>query len=192
RKRGRLAPILTPKKQCKPGQKPPNFSKCAKPYQAEKARKDTSFRAFWKTFWEKSALGELRSATGSLEAVLLALLHARIAGQVAGLLQDGAVLLVLLQHGAADAVADGAGLAGNAAAGHADHHVELILDAQQDQRSADDQLQGLQAEVVVQITVVDGDLAGAGVHANAGNGILTTTSAVEIRFGFVHIRLPPS
>ena len=69
RKSGRLAPILTPKKQCKPGQKPPNFSKCAKPYQTEKARKDTSFRAFWKTFWGKSALGELGSAAGSLEAV---------------------------------------------------------------------------------------------------------------------------
>lgn len=27
---------------------------------------------------------------------------------------------------------------------------------------------------------------------HAGNGILTTTSAVEIRFGFVHVRLPPS
>ncbi len=87
---------------------------------------------------------------------------------------------------------DGAGLAGNAAARNADHNVELILNAQQNQRSADDQLQGLEAEVVVQITIVDGDLAGAGVHANAGNGILTTTSAVEIRFGFVHIRLPPS
>ena len=44
----------------------------------------------------------------------------------------------------------------------------------------------------VDITIVDGDLAGAGVNANAGNGILTTTSAVEIRFGFVHVRLPPS
>ena len=30
------------------------------------------------------------------------------------------------------------------------------------------------------------------VDAHAGNGILTTTSAVEIRFGFVHVRLPPS
>ena len=38
---------------------------------AEKARKDTFFRAFWKTFWKKSALGELGSATGSLEAVLV-------------------------------------------------------------------------------------------------------------------------
>ena len=66
------------------------------------------------------------------------------------------------------------------------------LEAQQDQRRTDDQLQGLQTKVVVDVTIVDGDLAGAGVNANAGNGILTTTSAVEIRFGFVHVRLPPS
>ena len=42
------------------------------------------------------------------------------------------------------------------------------------------------------VASIDGVCAGAGVNANAGNGILTTTSAVEIRFGFVHIRLPPS
>ena len=62
------------------------------------------------------ALAELRSATGSLEAVFLALLHARIAGQVAGLLKHSAVFVALLQHGAADAVTDGAGLAGHTAA----------------------------------------------------------------------------
>ncbi len=89
-------------------------------------------------------------------------------------------------------MADSASLTGNTAAGNADDDVILALQAQQDQRRTDDQLQGLQTEVVVDITIVDGDLTGAGVNANAGNGILTTTSAVEIRFGFVHIRLPPS
>ena len=87
---------------------------------------------------------------------------------------------------------DSASLTGNTAAGNADDDVVLALQAQQDQRRTDDQLQGLQTEVVVDITIVDGDLTGAGVNANAGNGILTTTSAVEIRLGFVHIRLPPS
>ena len=89
-------------------------------------------------------------------------------------------------------MADCASLTGNTAAGNADDDVILALKAQQDQRRADDQLQGLQTEVAVDVTVVDGDLAGAGVNANAGNGILTTTSAVEIRFGFLHIQLPPS
>ena len=89
-------------------------------------------------------------------------------------------------------MADSASLAGNTATGNADDDVILALEAQQDQRRADDQLQGLQTEVAVDVTVVDGDLTGAGVNANAGNGILTTTSAVEIRFGFVYVRLPPS
>ena len=140
----------------------------------------------------KSALAELGCTTCSLQTVLLTLLHTRIAGQEASLLQDSAVLIALLQQGAAQAVADSASLTGNTAAGNADDDVILALEAQQDQRRADDQLQGLQTEVVVDITIVDGDLTGAGVNANAGNGILTTTSAVEIRFGFVHVRLPPS
>ena len=61
-----------------------------------------------------------------------------------------------------------------------------------DRVPTDNELQGLQTKVIVDITIVDGDLASAGVNTNAGNGILTTTSAVEIRFGFVHVRLPPS
>ena len=140
----------------------------------------------------KSALAELGSTTCSLQTVLLTLLHTRIAGQEAGLLQNGTVLIALLQQGAAQAVTDRTSLTGNTAAGNADDDIVLALQAQQDQRRTDDQLQGLQAEVVVDITIVDGDLASAGVNANAGNGILTTTSAVEIRFGFVPVRLPPS
>ena len=113
-----------------------------------------------------------------------------VSGQ-AGAIRHG-LSRALLQQGAAQAVADSASLAGNTAAGNADDDVILALEAQQDQRRADDQLQGLQTEVVVDVTVVDGDLASALVDAHAGNGILTTTSAVEIRFGFVHVRLPPS
>ena len=135
-----------------------------------------------------SALAELGRATSSLQAVLLTFLHTRIAGQEASLLQNRTVLLVLLQQSAAQAVTDSASLTGNTAAGNADDDIVLALQAQQDQRRTDDQLQGLQTKVVVDITIVDGDLASAGVNANAGNGILTTTSAVEIRFGFVHVR----
>ena len=143
----------------------------------EKARKMAYFRAFLALLSCRLSLAELRCATCSLEAVLLALLHTRIAGQEACLLQSSAVLIALLQQGAAQAVADSASLAGNTAAGNADDDVILALEAQQDQRRADDQLQGLQTEVVVDVTVVDGDLASALVDAHAGNGILTTTSA---------------
>ena len=63
-----------------------------------------------------SALGELGSTPRRFEAVLFALLHSRVAGQETGGLEDGAVALIDLQQGAGDAVADGAGLAGHAAA----------------------------------------------------------------------------
>ncbi len=92
-------------------------------------------------------------------AVLLTFLHTRIAGQEASLLQNRTVLLVLLQQSAAQAVADSASLTGNTAAGNADDDIVLALQAQQDQRRTDDQLQGLQTKVVVDITIVDGDLA---------------------------------
>ena len=42
----------------------------------------------------RSALAELRSAAGGFEAVLLAFLHSRVAGQETGGLQSGAVLAV--------------------------------------------------------------------------------------------------
>ena len=78
----------------------------------EKPRKTEVFRGN-RTFL---ALGELRRATGGFEAVLLALLHTRIAREEAGLLQDGAVLGVDQQQGAGHAVAQSAGLTGHAAA----------------------------------------------------------------------------
>ena len=145
----------------------------------EKARKIAYFRAFLAFLSCRLSLAELRCATSGFEAVLLTLLHTRIAGQEAFLLQSSTVLLVLLQQSAAQAVADSASLTGNTAAGNADDDIVLALQAQQDQRRTDDQLQGLQTEVVVDITIVDGDLAGAGVNANAGNGIISLFAAAS-------------
>ena len=54
-----------------------------------------------------SALGELRRTTGSLQAVLLALLHTRIAGEEASLLQGSAQFGVSLAQGAADGTVEG-------------------------------------------------------------------------------------
>ena len=65
----------------------------------EKARKMAYFRAFLALLSCKLSLAELRSATSGFEAVLLTLLHTRIAGQEASLLQQGAVLIALLQQG---------------------------------------------------------------------------------------------
>ena len=62
-----------------------------------------------------SALGVLRSLAGLLEAVLLRLLLARVAGEEAGLLERGPQLGVELDEGTGDAEAQRAGLAGDAA-----------------------------------------------------------------------------
>ena len=69
----------------------------------EKARKMAYFRAFLALLSCRLSLAELRCATSGFEAVLLTLLHTRIAGQEASLLQQGAVLIALLQQGAAQA-----------------------------------------------------------------------------------------
>ena len=145
---------------------------------------------FLSCFELKLALAELRRATGSLEAVLLTFLHARVAGQEAGLLQGRAQLGVVLQQRAGQAVADGAGLAGAAAADNVDNNVELAFGAGEHQRAAGEQLQGVEADVIVDITAVDGELAGAVVHAHAGDRVLAAAGAVEIFLGFVH-GLPP-
>src|ERR1700720_4188041 len=80
------------------------------------------------------ALCVLRSLAGPLQAVLLALLHPRVAGQQACLLQSGPEVRVVLDEGTCDAVRDGAGLAAGAAADHLDADVELALGAGDAQR----------------------------------------------------------
>ena len=144
---------------------------------------------------EKLSLAELGSATGGFEAVLLAFLHSGVAGQETGGLQGSAVALIDQQQGAGDAVADGAGLAGNAAAGNGGLDVNLADGAGGDQGLTDDELQGIQTEVVVDITAVDGDRAGAvGDEVNAGNGGLSAAGAVHIGLLALigcHISLPP-
>ena len=92
-------------------------------------------------------LAELRSTACSLEAVLLTLFHARIAGQEPGGLQGAAVVLVHHEQGAGDAVTDGAGLAGHAAAGDGRFDVDLADGAGGDQGLADDELQGLETKM---------------------------------------------
>ena len=107
----------------------------------EKARKIAYFRAFLAFLSCRLSLAELRCATSGFEAVLLTLLHTRIAGQEAGLLQGGAQLGVELQQGAGQAVADSASLAGTATADDVDDNVELALVLSQNERAVGEQLQ---------------------------------------------------
>ena len=128
------------------------------------------------------SLRELRSAAGGLEAVLLALLHSGVAGQEPGFLEGGAVGGIHLQQGAGDAVTDGAGLAGDAAAGDGGLDVHLALHAGGDQGLTDDELQGLKAEIIVDVAAIDGDGAGAvGEKTDAGDRALAAAGPVKIR-----------
>ncbi len=73
----------------------------------------------------RSALRELEAAASLGPAVLLALDHAAVAGQEAALLQRAAQLRLIIGERAGDAVAQRAGLAGEAAAGDGADHVIL-------------------------------------------------------------------
>src|SRR5512133_2507244 len=74
------------------------------------------------------ALGVLRGLPGALQAVLLALLHPRVAGEEAGLAEREPVACrIRLQQRAGDAVADRARLTRGAAAGDLDHDVVAAL-----------------------------------------------------------------
>ena len=142
---------------------------------------------------DRLSLGELGSATGGLQTVLLSLLHSGVAGQEAGGLQGCAVLSVDAEESAGNAMTDSAGLAGNAAALDGADDVNLADGVGADQGLTNDELQGIETEVVVDVTAVDDDGAGAVlVNANAGDGRLTSAGAVLIlSLAFVHDLLPP-
>ena len=139
------------------------------------------------------SLGELGCATCSLQAVLLSFLHSGVAGQETSSLQSSAVLGVQAQQSAGDAVTDSAGLTGNAAASDGDNNVNLANQIGSNQGLTNDQLQGLQTEVIVDVAAVDDDRTGAVlVNTNTGNGGLTTAGAVKILLlALVHVKLPP-
>ena len=54
-------------------------------------------------------------------------------------------------------MADSTGLTGYAAAGDGDNNVNLAQQIGGDQRLTDDQLQGVQTEILVDVTAVDDD-----------------------------------
>src|SRR5687768_8608287 len=115
-----------------------------------------------------STLRVLGSATGLAAADLLAFDLARIARDEARNAQGLAQLLVVLNERARDAVADGAGLAGDAAARNGHGEIKLVRQLHELERLADDHAAGFATEELIQRTVVHGDLAGTGLHEDAG------------------------
>ena len=128
------------------------------------------------------SLGELGRTSRRFETVLLSFLPSRVSREETGLLEKGTVAVVREEKRAGNAVTDRAGLAGDAAAVHVRHDVELANRVRNAEGLVDDELQGLETEVIVNVAVVDGDLAGTGIQSDAGNGALSSAGAVEIRF----------
>ena len=90
-------------------------------------------------------------------------------------------------------MAQGAGLAGDAAAGDGGNDVHLAGVAGGLQGLTDDHLQGIQAEVIVDVTAVDDDGAGAvGEQVDAGDRGLSAAGAVQIGLlRLIHSLAPP-
>src|SRR5579884_1096248 len=115
------------------------------------------------------ALGELRALARLLQAGLLAFLHARVAGEEAAALQLAAQVRVGDDQRPRDAVAQGAGLGGDAAAVHAGDDIHAGLVADRLERLADDPLERLAWEELLERLAVDRVGAGARLEDHAGD-----------------------
>jgi len=142
----------------------------------------------------KSALAELRCTTCCLQTVLLSLLHSGVAGQETGILQSGAILGIHSQQCAGDTVTDSAGLAGNTAACDGNNNVNLTDHVGGNQGLTDNQLQGIQTKIIVDVAAIDDDRTCAVlVDANTCNRGLTAAGAIVILLlALVHNCLPPN
>ena len=109
------------------------------------------------------------------------------------LLELGTIGFVSLKKRAGKTMTDSAGLSGKSAALNGSDDIELALSSGNAERLVNDELQGLEAEVIVDVTTVDDDGAGALlIQADAGDGGLTTAGAVLVGvLGLIHVSFPP-
>src|SRR5690625_3339652 len=126
-----------------------------------------------------SALGVLRGLTGLLQAGLLALHRAGVAGEETGLLQLRTVGLgVDLVERAGHAEAQRAGLTGDAAAGDDGDDVEAAFEVEQHERGLHQLLVEPVGEVVVQGATVDLPLPGARDEPDPGDRFLAASQSM--------------
>ena len=123
-------------------------------------------------------LGELEAATGALAAIFFAFFDARVARQSADFAQAAAQFLVGKHESFGNAVFNGSGLAGIAAAGRGRFDVELDFGGDA-QNAANQLLRGDAREVFFDCFAVDGDGAATGRNPHAGNRVFALAGAVK-------------
>src|ERR1041384_6824917 len=125
-----------------------------------------------------SALAVLRSLTGLLQTVLLALLDPGVAGEEAGLLERGPVVGVHLDERAGDRQAQRAGLPGDPAALEVGPDVEGLRLLQDDQRLPGWPAGGPVREVLLERLAVEQELPGAGGDPHPDHGLLAAADGL--------------
>src|SRR5262245_37754820 len=134
---------------------------------------------------EASALRVLRRLAGLLQAVLLALLLARVTRQESGLLERRPQFGVELVERPGDPHAQRPGLAARATTVEVGLDVVHLVGAGDPQGLTGDHPLGRDREVVLERPPVDRDLAGAGAEPDAGHGLLAATGCLGERLGHV-------
>lgn len=123
-------------------------------------------------------LNELEAASRFLAAVLLRFLHARIACEEPAGSQLFAQAIVILEQRASDAELDRAGLASDAAAVGAGTNIEPAIHREMDEWAADEDLQHRSTKILLEVSIVDADVALAGRQPDAGDRALAAARSV--------------
>jgi hypothetical protein len=130
------------------------------------------------------ALVVLRSLAGAQQSVFLPLFDPRVPRQQTGLLEHGPELPVELDQGPGDPEPDGFGLPLGPASADPQEDVELVLRLREEERLADDDLVGVQAEIfaVRPRPLVDEqrDVALARTQEDPGDGRFPFTRSVVL------------
>jgi len=128
------------------------------------------------------SLGELACATSCLETVLLSFLHSGVSCEETCLLEERTVCVVSEEESSGNAVADCACLTGDTTTVNVSNDVKLTCCVCYAEGLVDDELECFKTEVIVNVTIVDCDLACTGIESNASYGALSSARTIEIRF----------
>ncbi len=136
-------------------------------------------------------LGELRSATCSLETVLLSLLHSGVTSEEASSLENRAQLIGVLQQSSGNTVTDSTSLTCYTTTCNCADDIELLNCICKCEGLTNDELESLKTEVIVNASAVNCDRTAAGIYSYTSCRVLSSAGSVVVRFRFVHIQSPP-